>query len=41
MDSSRGSFCPRDQTLLPCIAGRFFTAEPKGSPKSIINKRNP
>ena len=24
---SRGSSCPRDQTLVSCIAGRFFTSE--------------
>ena len=29
---SRGSSRPRDQILLSCIAGRFFTFEPQGSP---------
>ena len=27
---SRGSSWPRDQTLIPCIAGGFFTTEPPG-----------
>ena len=27
---SRGSSQPRDQTWIPCIAGRFFTAEAPG-----------
>ena len=27
---SRGSFQPRDQTLVSCIAGRFLPSEPKG-----------
>ena len=30
MPSSRGSSRPRDQTLVSCTAGRFFTAEPPG-----------
>ena len=29
---SRGSFQPRDRTLLSCITGRFFTAKPPGKP---------
>ena len=29
---SRGSSPPRDRTHVPCIAGRFFTAEPLGNP---------
>ena len=29
---SRGSFCPRDQTHISCVAGRFFTAEPLRKP---------
>ena len=29
---SRGSSWPRDRTLITCIAGRFFTAEPQGKP---------
>ena len=33
--SSRGSFRPRDQTHVSCIAGRFFTAEPSG--KTSVN----
>ena len=33
MPFSRGSFWPRDWTPVPCIAGRFFTAEPSGKPK--------
>ena len=28
MPSCRGSSQPRNQTLISCIAGRFFTAEP-------------
>ena len=28
---SRGTSQPKDQTLVSCIAGRFFTAEPQGS----------
>ena len=31
---SRGSSQPRDQTRVSCIAGRFFTSEPLGSPDS-------
>ena len=29
---SRGSFQPRDQTQVSCIAGGFFTSEPTGKP---------
>ena len=29
---SRGSFPPRDQTHISCIAGGFFTTEPPGKP---------
>ena len=29
---SRGSSCPRDQTHISCVAGRFFTAEPLRKP---------
>ena len=39
MPSSRGSSWPRDQThvsCVSCIAGRFFTTEPLGSPLFII-----
>ena len=32
---SRGSSQPRDWTQIPCIAGRFFTSEPPGKPKSL------
>ena len=32
MSSSRGSSWSRDRTLIACIAGRFFTAEPPGKP---------
>ena len=35
--SSRGSSWNRDQTLISCIAGRFFTAEPPGKP-SVRNR---
>ena len=30
ISSSRGSSQPKDQTLVSCIAGRFFTTEPPG-----------
>ena len=33
---SRGSFWPRNQTHICCIAGRFFTAEPPGKPMGSI-----
>ena len=33
--SSRGSSRPRDQTRGSCIAGRFFTTEPLGKPRSL------
>ena len=36
MPSSRGSFGPRDQTRVSCIAGIFFTAELPGKPLLII-----
>jgi len=42
--SFRRSSQPRDQTLVSCVAGRFFTAEPPGkSPRTGIqtNKQNP
>ena len=29
---SRGSYRPRDQTCISCLAGRFFTPEPSGKP---------
>ena len=32
---SRGSSQPRDQTRVSCIAGRFFTNEPPGTPTSF------
>ena len=32
ISSSRGSFQPRDQTCVSCIAGEFFTTEPSGKP---------
>ena len=32
ISSSRGSLRPRDQTCGSCIAGRFFTTEPRGGP---------
>ena len=35
ISSSRGSSRPRDRTCTPCVsfmAGRFFTAEPRGKP---------
>ena len=31
---SRGSFKPRNQTLVSRIAGRFFTRKPQGKPKN-------
>ena len=36
MTSSRGSFQPRDQTCVSCIASGFFTTEPLGKPKLLI-----
>ena len=35
MPSSRGSFQPRDQTCVSCIAGGFFTTELPGKHSSI------
>ena len=35
ISSSRGSSQPRDQTLISCIVGRFFTAEPQRKPNSV------
>ena len=29
---SKGSSCPRDETCISCIAGRFFTSEPPRRP---------
>ena len=43
MPSSRGSSQPRDQTLVSCvscIAGRFFTAGPRGKPLGIFSPSN-
>ena len=37
--SSRGSFRPRDQTGLSCIAGGFFTTKPLGKPLLIWQQR--
>ena len=34
---SRGSFWPRDLTLVTCTAGRFFTIEPSGKPIFYIH----
>ena len=31
---SRGSSQPRDQTLISCTAGEFFTTDPLGKPKN-------
>ena len=28
----KGSSCPRDETCISCIAGRFYTSEPPGRP---------
>ena len=36
MPPSRESSQPRDRTQFSCIAGRFFTAEPPGKPKSTV-----
>ena len=33
---SRGSSQPRNQTQVSCIAGRFFTAEPPGTPTQTV-----
>ena len=32
---SRGSFQPRDQTHICCLAGRFFTTKPPGKSKTL------
>ena len=34
---SRGSSRHRDQTLVSCLAGRFFTTEPPGKPVDTKN----
>jgi len=34
--SSRGSSQARDQTQVSRIAGRFFTSEPQGEPRSAL-----
>ena len=36
---SRGSFWPRDRSLISCMAGRFFTTQPPG--KSILVTNEP
>ena len=39
ISSSRASSRPRDQALVPCVsctAGRFFTMEPRGSPRCAL-----
>ena len=33
---SRGSFQPRDQTCVSCLAGRFFTTEPPGRMELVL-----
>ena len=33
---SRGSFLPRDETGVSCIAGRSFTTEPPGKPSPVV-----
>ena len=41
---SKGSFRPRDQTHVSCIAGGFFPAEPLGKPKGhqeFLTARSP
>ena len=37
---SRGSSQPRDRTQVSCIAGRFFTTEPRGKTKPLANYLN-
>ena len=37
---SRGSFWPKNQTHVSCIAGRFFTTEPPGKPEMWIAPNN-
>ena len=37
-DLSRGSFQPRNQTCVSCIAGRFFTTELPGKPENTCSK---
>ena len=34
---SRGSFQPRNQTHVSCLAGRFFTTEPPGKPSYLYS----
>ena len=36
MPSSRGSFQPRDQTCISCVAGEFFTDESPGKPRETM-----
>ena len=38
MLSSRGSSQPRDWSHISCIAGGFFTAEPRGKPSTMSNQ---
>ena len=33
----RGSSWPRDRSYVSCVAGRFFTAEPLGSPRYLCH----
>ena len=35
--SSKGSYRPKDQIQVSCIAGRFFTAKPPGKPQLNIS----
>ena len=37
MPFSRGSFWPRVQIQVSCIAGRLFTSEPPGKPQSLVS----
>ena len=41
MAFSRGSFQPRDQTLVSCIIGEFFTTGSPGKPSASLNSANP
>ena len=40
LPSSRGSSWNRDRTQAPCIAGRFFTAQPPGKPLSLPHPKS-
>ena len=39
ISSSRGSFRPRDRTLVSCTAGGFFIPEPPGKPHCMGGRK--